>query len=537
MRLTVRINYRSTRAREIGSFKNAESSAEAKFFAEEIQKDLDMLLLPPPHMKHLIYGSGIVVCHWDTAANSDLHRTIQKGFKVADKIKSFLGDSFIAWLSLGDDDPHSTDVRITVSQATKGHNKAKQLYVPKESRKRRSMQCLRSQSPLLEASASSSAAALPDPIKRSLPPVRRPSTACTDPPLDPFLEGQRKSRGGSMLDLTDAQDTLRQLSQSNAFMSLLQHTGQPIKSEPEPVDALFPAPSAPGLEPADSFEALERSVDRPQFINQYPNPIPVSVKAERAPSPITIPLDSHQDAINLDAPAPVRTKRSRWDHRNGSDDQMHDAVPLKRPRTESASSSSLAHSYSAPASRPDTNATTPEFKPPPSAPATLRPAKEPPREPAADRQRNAFTQAPAATVPMSNSPSKSHPLTRELWDIRRQITALKARENDTLRELRNVGALPSANDAGPEMPESFHFLQDEIANLRGRVQREETARRSAETALANERHRRIHAEGVLEDARRETKQPFVVPALMNAFEQLSGWSTDLLLISDAGLDY
>jgi hypothetical protein len=52
--------------------------------------------------------------------------------------------------------------------------------------------------------------------------------------------------------------------------------------------------------------------------------------------------------------------------------------------------------------------------------------------------------------------------------------------------------------------------------------------RVIELELESERHRRQEAEVALMDVRRECKEPFVVPALLDAFIRISQLTTDAL---------
>lgn len=58
---------------------------------------------------------------------------------------------------------------------------------------------------------------------------------------------------------------------------------------------------------------------------------------------------------------------------------------------------------------------------------------------------------------------------------------------------------------------------------------------AAQTALENERHRRKYAEGVLDDCRRESTGPFIVPALMDAFVKLAELTSSVS--DEVELDY
>lgn len=148
-------------------------------------------------------------------------------------------------------------------------------------------------------------------------------------------------------------------------------------------------------------------------------------------------------------------------------------------------------------------------------------------------------------------------LNRELWDTRRQITALKARENNIIDELRQIRApelpqnviLPKSNT--PE--EKMRSMEAEIvckcpiycpltyavnpflivlilllAALHERLQKESVCRKLVEESCESERRRRKHAEDMLDDARRESQTPLVLPAMMDAFQKIARLTGDAL---------
>jgi len=92
-------------------------------------------------------------------------------------------------------------------------------------------------------------------------------------------------------------------------------------------------------------------------------------------------------------------------------------------------------------------------------------------------------------------------LTRELREIRDQILAAKAIENRLLVHLQRLGA------GAPKLPMEID-CQD-IDNSELSVQ------------LQIERQKRVEAEQALKDVERECKEPFVVPALLKAFVNIS----------------
>ncbi|KAH7890521.1 hypothetical protein F5I97DRAFT_1922978 [Phlebopus sp. FC_14] len=97
-------------------------------------------------------------------------------------------------------------------------------------------------------------------------------------------------------------------------------------------------------------------------------------------------------------------------------------------------------------------------------------------------------------------------LSREVWDIRRQITALQAREKVVSQELNRLGVRPSPPSSEPKS-ESRDDIESRLAR--------------AEEELRKERAKRLRAERALEDVERECTAPFIVPALYQAFMSIS----------------
>ncbi|GLB40897.1 hypothetical protein LshimejAT787_0901120 [Lyophyllum shimeji] len=102
-------------------------------------------------------------------------------------------------------------------------------------------------------------------------------------------------------------------------------------------------------------------------------------------------------------------------------------------------------------------------------------------------------------------------LTRELWDVRRQIMGGVARETAIMSELR---ALDPENSNL-----STKALEDSA--MRARLQ-------EVEAKLIEERNLRMQAEAALADVQRECKEPFVVPALFEAFAMISKATTQVV---------
>ncbi|KAI0691431.1 hypothetical protein BC835DRAFT_117748 [Cytidiella melzeri] len=138
----------------------------------------------------------------------------------------------------------------------------------------------------------------------------------------------------------------------------------------------------------------------------------------------------------------------------------------------------------------------------------------------------------ALETPAASRPVQVNTLNRELWDVRRQITALKAREDTIAKELAVLEApqLPDPDEkpALPSLEERVRSMEHQLQSLRERLQREKERRQLVEESCENERRRRKLAEDILDDTRRETSAPNVLPAMMDAFEKIAQLTGDAL---------
>ncbi|KAF8201351.1 hypothetical protein K438DRAFT_1821866 [Mycena galopus ATCC 62051] len=102
-------------------------------------------------------------------------------------------------------------------------------------------------------------------------------------------------------------------------------------------------------------------------------------------------------------------------------------------------------------------------------------------------------------------------LRRELRDIRRQMTADIAEERKIVESLRELGAEVEAGGDATEVD----FV------TKARLER-------FEADLQTERARRRRLEEIVEDVRRERRAPFVVPALLDAFIEISQLTSEVM---------
>ncbi|KAJ7779194.1 hypothetical protein B0H16DRAFT_1501893 [Mycena metata] len=95
-------------------------------------------------------------------------------------------------------------------------------------------------------------------------------------------------------------------------------------------------------------------------------------------------------------------------------------------------------------------------------------------------------------------------LRRELREVRRQLQADLAQERTVLESLRELGVDMTADSVEDEVDFVTKARIDHLAS-----------------ELRAERAKRRRVEGVVEDIRRECRAPFVVPALLDAFVEVS----------------
>lgn len=152
--------------------------------------------------------------------------------------------------------------------------------------------------------------------------------------------------------------------------------------------------------------------------------------------------------------------------------------------------------------------------PPPNHPPLSIPPRPPPSPyPSSSSSGNGDLHAPRRRDRDENR------LTRELWDTRRQLTAIQAREQVILDDLERIGVRPE--NTGVDRSD---VLREGTSGTCAELLFEltwylELAR--LEDELKAERARRMRAERALNDVERECRTPFVVPALFQAFMSIS----------------
>ncbi|KAG2346491.1 hypothetical protein BDR05DRAFT_959403 [Suillus weaverae] len=116
------------------------------------------------------------------------------------------------------------------------------------------------------------------------------------------------------------------------------------------------------------------------------------------------------------------------------------------------------------------------------------------------------------STPDSNAASR---LTRDLWNTRREMTALQARETDLVASLRRLDA-------------PLHILESGRAQTSSEL---EVRLAEVENELRRERYKRLRAERDLNEIETEKRAPFVVPALFRAFLMISEMDGQSLKVS------
>ncbi|KAJ7097602.1 hypothetical protein C8R44DRAFT_889140 [Mycena epipterygia] len=123
--------------------------------------------------------------------------------------------------------------------------------------------------------------------------------------------------------------------------------------------------------------------------------------------------------------------------------------------------------------------------------------------------RNRYAAIPDPTPRAPHNP-EARDLQRELWEVRRNLNADIAQERVVLHKLRDLGAEEEVSEA----PESDFAMKARIQQL--------------ESELQSERAKRRRLEDMVEDIRRECREPFVVPALLDAFVEISKLTNEAL---------
>lgn len=133
------------------------------------------------------------------------------------------------------------------------------------------------------------------------------------------------------------------------------------------------------------------------------------------------------------------------------------------------------------------------------------------------------------------------------------MVALKARESSLMTQIKDAGGgdldfedFSHFSNGKDKMDSHVKQLENEVqgtwhpwylaiffplivvADLKYKLKRTSSQLEDAEIARDDEKKRRIQAERLWDDARREYRAPLVVPAMMDAFEKLARLASDAL---------
>ncbi|PIL27437.1 hypothetical protein GSI_10585 [Ganoderma sinense ZZ0214-1] len=507
MKLVVRVQYIGERARLL---LREDLAAE---YTKGLIDDLEVFGFPVPHEQKPIEKSGFMLCVWHVERDSETHRIIQNAFMRAKAEAASLMDRSIRYISLNEDGVlHTTSLSNkpykpkSYNKPTFGNHQIQDIkpfgkapkYPTSISQARKGVTPLSQRISGVEPSSHDGSASSYYGEYGSRDVEMRQSRAHTPPPAS----GSEAS-SNSVIDVT--QKTLLQLSQSSAFQSLMQ------RSPPSPTRIkLEPAP------PPDLSSLPPRPAATPSAQPQIPNLQALLEKAGVKSSSVQALL-SAQNGL---PPKPAPTS-----YASGAN-----LVPGSSATTSSiASTSSL--SFTSVGTRSSVPTTT-------SSLSSL--TSTPPTSNGHTGKSASISSRPHSTTPAPPpGPTRargSHALTRELWDVRRQISALQAQEGDLESEMRRSGQSvpPKEGTNSVALEQRVKALEDEISALREELSREQQSRRVQEALLRAERLRRTEVETMMHDTSRECKQPFVVPALLDAFMKIGQMTGDALKDSHGG---
>ncbi|KAI8986881.1 hypothetical protein BD414DRAFT_545455 [Trametes punicea] len=485
MKLVVRVQYVGDRARILLR------EDQAPEYTKGLIDDLAAYGFPVPHEQKPIEKSGFMLCHYYVERDSDTHHIVQNAFARAKAEAPSLIDRSIRYISLNEDGVmHSTNMSHKPYKP-KTYNKPeyqnqqyqnpsyKQQYGKAPKYPTTISQARHAVSPLgqrmaVDPSGPSHGMDYRDP--------EMSRTARTPP-------ANSSERASSVIDVTQQ---LMQLSQSSAFQTLLQ------KATPAPAAPATPVKTEPAS-PAELTMLLRQPVSPP-------------------PQPQLPDLQALLEKAGVkSASAHPMLQQSRSPSRS----QYHPSSSRAAMGSSSvlASGSNTAHlssSYTTPSSHSHSHS-------------------------------HALSAGTSGVYENNNSMTSSTaprvPTLRELWDIRREITALQARGRSTAAELRAAGqqiplgpedatppSMNSGNAGGGADLLKMRELEAEVLALRKQLAQETNARKLAEATLRAERALRSE----VEDVKRECRQPFVVPALFDAFMKIGQMTGDGLAEAPQG---
>ncbi|KAI0777625.1 hypothetical protein BD413DRAFT_467059 [Trametes elegans] len=489
MKLVVRVQYIGDRARAL---LREDLASE---YTRGLIDDLTYFGFPLPHESKPIEKSGFMLCVYHVDRDSNEHRIVQHAFGKAKAEAATLIDRSIRYISLNEDGVMHTTNLSQKPYKPKTYNKPPpdfQNSQPYQNPAQSYKQQQYGKAPKYPTSISQARHAV-SPLGHRMPgDISGPSGHGMDyrdhdMPLSPHSPPGGGSDGAnSMIDTT--QQTLLQLSQSSAFKSLLQ------KATPT---STAPVVSRADTNPSTDFSMLLRqppATSPPQ--PQIPN---LQALLEKA----GVKSTSAQALMQTLSPPP----HDQYHPSNSS------AVMGGAPVASGSNATPVAPSLAAPV-------------------PTL--GMQPTHVGGLGLSSSAGTSAGAGMPPRPPTTTPRVPTLRELWDIRREITALQARGRNVAADLRAAGQqIPlGPEDATPPTMTSgngaellkMRELEAELVALRQQLSRESEARKLAEATLRAERAHRTQ----VEDMKRECQEPFVVPALLDAFMKIQQMTGDAM---------
>ncbi|KAF9442055.1 hypothetical protein P691DRAFT_765629 [Macrolepiota fuliginosa MF-IS2] len=140
---------------------------------------------------------------------------------------------------------------------------------------------------------------------------------------------------------------------------------------------------------------------------------------------------------------------------------------------------------------------------------------------------------PRVLVPMLSTPKPSdlpviQRLTKELFELRNQVTAAVDKQNHIVEELRKLNAayVPSKLSLLSQADtRNDTAMKTRIQELERELEEERTNKLELKRHLEVERMKRVETEFILKDVERERRSPFVVPALLETFIKISRATT------------
>lgn len=558
MRVSLKVQYKGEKAREFNQHRNdASNKQEALDAVPFLRKDLEHFRFPEPDSIVSIWASAFAFCNWNTEQGMELYDNVRAAFNTVMKEKQSLHEMSISFMSLSTGTqtlttkfkPRMSAVfpeNLPYGESPSGGKAARPPTSIKQARELSSpMAGNRAPHGALQRSATYT-----DPVHIKPEPME--VTLVSDsPPPQQVLPAMQLSE--------TAMQAVQQLSQSSAVLSLLQKMKvENTVPEPPPLEI----PQARNVV-QNTYNHSPNSAFRPssdEFVPQTASHMQRELSQQSAPAPPTAPRSSayrkYEQMHDMPPSGPralsrrlqdssfdsdvsrggyrhresgtdKESARAAYRHQEGRPQQSGAASPsTSRPKANTPPQSNSSHTRPAPQRR---------VSDPTDAFASNAPLANIPRAPSRGA---AASPAPTSASLTRSRPGAVHPdshaLNRELWDVRRQLTALHAREEAIAQKLRQLGALPqSQSDASvpsaKELPRELGALEDELIATRAQLQRESEARQVAEATLEGERLRRVYTEGVLDDARRECMKPFIVPSLLDAFKQLAQLTEDALM--------